>query len=316
MTDYSGRRVLITGGAGFIGSALASRLSADGAKVTVLDDFSSGHPDAVPVEATLVDGSVVDSGTLRELVAEHPLVFHLAARCIVASTSHPREDFETNVAGTLNLLLAARECGVERVVYASSASTYGNARSVPIKEDDVLAPLSPYAASKLSGEHYCLAFYETYGVGTAVVRYSNVYGPGQRADNPYAGVVTKFMSSAMAQGPFAVHGDGEQTRDFTFIDDAVDATLVAGRHPRAEGETFNVGTGIETSVLDLVRVIAAELDVDAEIEHVDPRDIDNIRRRVLNIEKIRRMLGWSPQWTLDAGLRRTVECLAAPPIRR
>jgi UDP-glucose 4-epimerase len=148
------------------------------------------------------------------------------------------------------------------------------------------------------------------------VRYSNLYGPGQRPDNPYAGVITKFVSSLLTGQPLAIHGDGEQTRDFTFIDDAVDATLLAGTHPRAEGEVFNVGTGIETSVLDLARAVATALGVDAELEHVDRRDIDNIRRRVVNIEKIRRMLRWSPQVTLEAGLRRTIECLAAPSVHR
>jgi UDP-glucose 4-epimerase len=308
--------VLVTGGAGFVGGAVANRLAASGAEVTVLDDLSSGRPETVPERTTLVQGSVRDAATVRDLVARHPLVFHLAARGIIASTRDPREDFETNVAGTLNLLLAARECGVERIVYASSSSIYGNPRTIPINEDDRLVPLSPYAVSKLSGEHYCLAFYESYGVPAAVVRYSNLYGPGQRPDNPYAGVITKFVSSLLTGQPVAIHGDGEQTRDFTFIDDAVDATLLAGTHPRAEGEVFNVGTGIETSVLDLARAVATALGVDAELEHVDRRDIDNIRRRVVNIEKIRRMLRWSPQVTLEAGLRRTIECLAAPSVHR
>ena len=304
---FAGRRALVTGGAGFIGAAVARRLAESGAEVSVLDDLSTGRTKAVPPGATLIHGSVTDFNTVRDLVAEHSLIFHLAARGIVASTRNPREDFETNVLGTLNLLLAARECHVERLVHGSSASIYGNPRSIPINEDDVLVPLSPYAVSKLSGEQYCLAFYESYDVPAAVVRYSNVYGPGQRLDNPYSGAVTKFLSSAIAHRPLSIHGDGQQTRDFTFIDDAVDATLVAGMHPRAEGEVFNVGTGIETSVIELVRAIAVVLSVQPEVEHIDRRDVDNIRRRVVNIEKIRRMLRWSPQVTLEAGLRHTAE---------
>jgi UDP-glucose 4-epimerase len=300
-------RVLVTGGAGFVGAAIASRLVEAGRDVTVLDDLSTGHAESVPSGAALIHGSVGDIGPLRALVAGHPLIFHLAARGIVASTRNPREDFETNVGGTLNLLLAARECGIERLVYASSASVYGNPRSIPLNEDDALVPLSPYAVSKLSGEQYCLAFYESYGLPVAVVRYSNVFGPGQRPENRYAGVVTKFMASAFARRPLSIHGDGQQTRDFTFVDDAVDATLLAGRHPRAEGEVFNVGTGIETSVAELARQIGSVLGVETEIEHVDRRDVDNIRRRVMNIEKIRRMLRWSPQTTLEAGLQRTAE---------
>jgi len=315
-TGYAGRRVLVTGGAGFVGGAVAERLSECGAQVSVLDDLSTGRPGAVPAGATLVHGSVTDRETMRELVSGHELVFHLAARGIVASTRDPRQDFETNAGGTLNVLLAARECGIDRIVYASSSSIYGNPRTVPINESDMLVPLSPYAVSKLGGEHYCLAFYESYGVPATVVRYSNVYGPGQRPDNPYAGVVTKFVSSAIRGCPLCIHGDGQQTRDFTFIDDAADATLVAGLHPRAEGEVFNVGTGIETSVLALARAIAGELGVDAEIEHVDRRDIDNIRRRAVNIEKIRRMLRWSPQVALAGGLRQTVESLVGSPLPR
>jgi UDP-glucose 4-epimerase len=314
VSAYAGCRVLVTGGAGFVASALVTRLVEAGADVTVLDDLSTGRAAAMPAEASLVEGSVADARLVRELVAAHPLVFHFAARGIVASTRNPRDDFETNAAGTLNMLLAARECGVDRIVCASSASVYGNPHSIPIDEDDRLTPLSPYAVSKLTGEHYCLAFYESYGVPTTVLRLSNVYGPGQRPDNPYAGVIPRFVSSALEGRPLAVHGDGQQTRDFTFVDDAVEAALTAGVHPRAEGEVFNVGTGAETSVLDLAERIAAALGAECRVTHVDRRDIDNIRRRVLNIEKIRRMVRWSPRTPLDPGLRRTVESLASRPV--
>jgi UDP-glucose 4-epimerase len=317
VTDaYAGRRVLVTGGAGFVGAALARRLSEHGAEVTVLDDLTTGRDDALPDEVTLVRGSVTDPEAVSSLVAAHPLVFHLAARGILASTSEPRRDFETNAGGTLNLLLAARRCKVDRIVYASSASVYGNARTTPMSEDDRPAPLSPYAVSKLTGEHYCLACAESYGLPVAVLRYSNVYGPDHHTGHAYSGVVTKFVSSVVGGRPMQVHGDGLQTRDFTFIDDVVDATLIAGRHPRAEGHVFNVGTGVETSVLDLAGAVAMTLGADAEIEHIPRREIDNIRRRRVNVEKIRGMLGWSPRVPLDAGLRRTVESLAASSARR
>jgi len=307
MSSSAGRRILVTGGAGFLGSAVVRRLLELGAEVTVLDDLSTGRRESFPVGAAFVRGSVTDSETVRDLVAGHRLIFHLAARGIVASTQNPREDFETNVAGTLNVLLAARELGIDRLVYASSASVYGNPRTVPINEDDLPVPLSPYAVSKLGGEHYCLAFYESYGVPVTVLRYSNVYGPGQRPENPYSGVVAKFMASALDGRPLSIHGDGQQTRDFTFIDDVVDATLVAREHPRAVGEVFNVGTGIETSVIDLASATGKALGVQSEVGHIDRRDVDNIRRRVMNIEKIRRMLRWSPQTTLETGLRLTGE---------
>jgi UDP-glucose 4-epimerase len=310
-TTLARRRVLVTGGAGFVGSALVRRLMTEGARVTVLDDLSTGRAEAVPAGCTVVPASVTDREILRALVAENQWIFHLAARGIVASTRNPREDFETNAGGTLNLLLAARDHPVERVVYVSSASIYGNPRTLPINEDDAVVALSPYAVSKHSGEQYCLAFYESYGVPTAIVRYSNVYGPGQRPDNPYAGVVAKFFAAATAGEPMTIHGDGQQTRDFTFVDDAVEATLVVGTHPRAEGEVFNVGTGIETSVVGLAGAIAAAVGTVPTVEHIDRRDIDNIRRRAVNIEKIRRMVRWSPQVALASGLRRMAEVLVS-----
>lgn len=305
--SFGGRRILVTGGAGFVGGALTQRLVEAGAHVTVLDDLFTGKPETVPSKAEFVKGSVTDAALVGELVAANSLVFHLAARNIIASTKNPRDDFETNIGGTLNVLLAARESQVDRIVYSGSASVYGNPRSIPINEDDFLVPLTPYAVSKLGGENYSQAFYESYGLPTACVRYSNVYGPGQRPDNPYCGVVSKFLADAHAGRPLSIHGDGEQTRDYTYIDDAVEATMLAAIRPRAEGEVFNVGTGIETSVNGLAIAIGQALDKPVQLRHIDRRDIDNIRRRVVNIEKARRMLRWTPQVTLEAGLSRTAE---------
>jgi UDP-glucose 4-epimerase len=248
---------------------------------------------------------VVDEPLVRSLVDDASVVFHMAARNIIASTKDPREDFATNIGGTLNVLLAARDSKVDRIVYTGSTSIYGNPRTIPINEDDPPVALSPYAVSKLGGELYCNAFYENYGVPVSVVRYSNVFGIGQRPDNPYCGVIGKFFAAAFEGRPLQIHGDGEQTRDYTYIDDAVDATLLAAIRPRAEGEVFNVGTGIETSVNELALKIGRAIGVDVELIHIDRRDIDNIRRRVVNIEKARRMLRWAPQVTLAEGLGRT-----------
>ncbi len=304
---FVGRRILVTGGAGFVGGAVALRLVELGARVTILDDLYTGVRETVPAGATFVQGSVTDDALVSELVADAAIVFHLAARNIIASTANPRDDYATNIGGTLNVLMAAREARPERVVYASSASVYGNPRSIPINEDDLVTMLSPYAVSKMGGEHYCQAFYESYDVPMSCVRYSNIFGPGQRPDNPYCGVVSKFMAAAYIGDPLTVHGDGEQTRDFTYIDDAVDATLLAAIEPRAEGEVFNVGTGIETSVNRLAAIVGAATDRPISIAHIDRRDIDNIRRRVVSIEKARRMLRWSPQVTLEDGMRATAE---------
>ena len=305
--SFGGRRILVTGGAGFVGGALTRKLVDAGARVTVLDDLFTGKAESIPTRAEFVKGSVADAKLVDELVEANSLVFHLAARNIIASTSNPRDDFETNIGGTLNILMAARASKVDRIVYSGSTSIYGNPRSIPINEDDSFVLLSPYAVSKLGGENYCQVFYESYGRPTAVVRFSNVYGPGQRPDNPYCGVVSKFLADAHAGLPLSVHGDGEQTRDYTYIDDAVEATMLAAIRPRAEGEIFNVGTGIETSVNGLGLAIGRALGVEVELHHIDRRDIDNIRRRVVNIEKARRMLRWTPQVTLETGLARTAE---------
>lgn len=312
-----GRRVLVTGGAGFVGSNLVGRLLREGARVTVLDDLFTGRLENLPrTGIEFVQGSVCDIPLVDRLVGEAQLVLHAAARNIVVSTRNPREDFETNIGGTLNVLLAARASkNVERVVYTSSTSVYGNPRSLPINEDDALSLLTPYAVSKLGGENYCMAFYESYDLPTTAVRYSNIFGPGQDPANPYCGVVAKFIESLFAGRPPVIHGDGNQTRDFTFIDDAVEATLLAATSPRALGEVFNVGTGVETRVNELAAILIRLTGANVTATHTDRRDVDNIRRRVVNIEKTRRALRWVPETTLELGLQRTVAWQRArPPV--
>ena len=304
------RPVLVTGGAGFVGSNLVRRLIAKGARVTVLDDFFTGKLSnlaGIEGKYELVRGTVTDLDLVRDLVPRAEIIFHLAARNIIASTRNPMEDFQTNIGGTLNILMAAREHRTERIVYTSSVSVYGNPRYLPINEDDRISLLTPYAVSKYGGEGYCQAFYESYGLPVTGVRYSNVYGPWQDPENPYCGVIAKFMAKVRAGLQPEIHGDGQQTRDFTYVDDAVEATLIAALSPRSEGEVFNVGTGIETSVNSLARLVASLYGREFEIVHIDRRDIDNIRRRVVNIEKIRRLLRWTPSTTLSDGLSKTKE---------
>lgn len=299
------KQILVTGGAGFIGSNLVKVILArlPKAKVTVLDDFYTGHRDNIPENprVNVVEGSVTDTDLVQSLVDGTDLVFHLAAHNISASMKDPRNDYEVNVGGTLNVLLAARDAGGIRVVYSSSASVYGNPRHLPIHEDESLSTLSPYSVSKLAGENYCQAFYESYGLPTTALRYSNVYGPGPR------GVMYKFMHAAMTSEPLKIHGNGEQTRDFTFVGDVVEATLRAGITPHCEGQVINVATGIETSINQLAHIITEVCGSSSVIEHVENRDIDNIRRRVLNIERLRRVLRFIPRQNLVSGLRQTAD---------
>jgi UDP-glucose 4-epimerase len=306
----SGMKILVTGGAGFVGSNLVYSLVNEGAKVTVLDDFFTGKIENLSRSEgkyDLVRGSVTDRELIRDLVAKSEIIFHLAARNIIASTRNPYEDYQTNIGGTLNILLAVREFHLKRVVYTSSVSVYGNPRYLPINEDDHISLLTPYAVSKFGGEGYCQAFYESYGTPVVVVRYSNVYGTMQDPNNPYCGVVAKFMQRAKTGLAPEIHGDGQQTRDFTFIDDAIEATIMAGLSPKAEGEVFNIGTGLETDINTLAQIILDLYNLNLEPIHIDRRDIDNIRRRVVNIEKIRKTIRWVPSYTLKDGLSQTLK---------
>ncbi len=302
-------RVLVTGGTGFVGANIVEALVVEGHEVTVLDDLSTGSLRNLSVLDSIrfVEGSVTDYDRVRQLVSGVDRVVHLAARNIIVSTRNPREDYEVNIGGTLNVLLACREHRVQKIVYSSSASIYGNPKYLPINEDDLVSTLSPYSVSKLAGENYCIAFYESYQLPTVVLRYSNVYGPKQDPANPYCGVVARFMEQAVRGEPLTIHGDGEQTRDFTFVGDTVRATVTATLSDLGNGQIFNVGTGIETSVNRLSEQIIGLYGGHVSPIRIDRRDIDNIRRRVMNIEKIRRTLRWIPEMTLSEGLRKTKE---------
>lgn len=311
MIELKGRQVLVTGGAGFVGSNIVQLLIDRGAKVTVLDNLYTGLEALIPKhpDVSFIKGDVIDNDLVEELVKAHKLIIHVAAKNIIASTKNPKADYETNIGGTLNLLLAAKKYTIEKMVYTSSASVYGNPSILPITEDSAIYTLSPYAVSKLAGENYCIAFYESYEVPVSIIRFSNVYGINQAVTNPYCGVVAKFFESALNDDNIKIHGDGEQTRDFTFVLDSANATIEALINSRSSGLIFNTGTGFEISINELAKKIIEITDSSSNIEYIKKRDIDNIRRRAVNIESIRRMLRWSPQYTLSEGLKLTFEWL-------
>lgn len=304
-----GQRVLVTGGLGFCGwnltLALVEQLECE---VTVLDDCSNASlPTAPPAGVEIVVGDVREPATFGPLLRTHPWVFHLACRTILTASTDPESDLSVNALSTLRMLeflRRERPAGFQRFLYTSSTSIYGNCRHLPADELDPPNILNHYAATKLLGEEYAQLYHMTYDVPTVCVRYSNVYGPGQTTRNPYCGVIGKFIDAGLAGAPLTIHGDGEQTRDYTYVDDAIAATILAAASPRAIGDVFNIGTGVETSVNSLAAHVNTMAGGVLTIDHLDRRDIDNIRRRVLSPEKIRTTLGWQPQVLLRDGLAR------------
>ncbi len=315
--SFEGRSVLVTGGAGFVGSQVSKRLGELGASVTILDDFTTGREELVPETARLIRGSVTDMPLVTQLAGESDYILHMAARVLASSTSDVRSDSDVNIGGMINILSAAREhsAKVKRVVYTSTTSIYGNARSLPVHEDEKPHILSPYAASKFAAESYCNVFYEMYATPVSIVRYSNVYGPHQSPRNPYCGVISKFFVACHTGEPMCIHGSGMQTRDFTYIEDAVTATLLAGVVPRAEGSIFNVGTGVEVNIVQLAEAIDRAAGTSVGYKFIDRRDIDNVTRRVVNVERARQILRWVPNVSLHEGLKRTDEWLRADEAR-
>jgi len=300
--------VLVTGGAGFIGSHLVDALVARGDSVRVLDDLFSGAADNVNQAADLVTGSVADESVVRAAVDGADLVLHQAAhRAVLRSVEDPLATDTANAHGTLTILKAAADAGVSRVVYASSSSVYGGAAQLPTPESTPTLPRSPYAVTKLVGEHYCRVFAELYGLETVALRYFNVFGPRQRPDSAYAAVIPLFVEALRTGEAPIVHGDGKQSRDFTYISDVVAANLAAVAAPAeaCSGRAYNVAAGESHSLLDLLSILQVILGVEAAPVHTEPRPGD-VRHTRGDPVLARRDLGFECEIGFEEGLRRTI----------
>jgi UDP-glucose 4-epimerase len=306
-------RVLVTGGAGFIGSHLVERLLGDGHAVRVLDNFSTGSRANLPFAARYVtslevlEGDIRDAATVARAVSGIDVIYHQAAmRSVPRSVEDPLGANEHNVTGTLNVLDAARRLGVRRVVYASSSSVYGDRPDLPKREDQPPAPISPYAVSKAAGEQYAAVWSRLFGVETVGLRYFNVFGPRQDPASEYAAVIPRFILWGMRGEPLQVHGDGGQSRDFTYVDNVTGACLLAGQVDGVGGEVFNVGCGARISLLEIIVRLEVLLGRRVERQHTPIRAGD-VRHTLADIDKAKRLLGYAPVVEFDEGFRRTVE---------
>lgn len=309
-------RALVTGGAGFVGSNLVDALLARGDDVRVLDNFSTGARSNllhIAGAVEIVEGDLRSFERVATAVAGCDVVFHQAALpSVPRSVQDPLTTSAVNVTGTLNLLLAARDAGVGRVVYASSSSVYGATRADRKSEDLPVTPLSPYGVSKFAAEANCRAFWEVYGLETIAIRYFNVFGPRQNPVSEYAAAVPNFIAAALLDEAATVYGDGRQSRDFTFIDNVVEANLLAAATPGVGGEVVNVAMGETRTILDLARTVGEIAGHAVTLEHRDPRRGD-VRSSLADVSKARRLLGYAPAVGFEEGLRRTFDHLANDP---
>ena len=303
-------RYLVTGGAGFIGSNTVDELVRRGHSVVVLDDLSSGKEDnlaEIRNKITIIKGSITDIEVVRKAMHEAEYVLHLAARTSVPrSVKDPIETNKINIDGTLNVLVAAKELKVKRVVFAASSSAYGETPTLPKVETMQPEPISPYGVTKYVGELYGQTFGRCYGLENVALRYFNVFGPRQDPGSPYSGVLAKFCSAFLEDTQPVVFGDGEQTRDFTYVENAVLANLLACEAPNASGKVFNVGVGGRISLNEVLRELGKITGKTLEAKYDAPRDGD-IRDSQADISQAREILGYEPQVTFEEGLGRTFE---------
>jgi len=307
---------LVTGGAGFIGSHICEELLRRGESVAVLDNFATGKRENLrhlARDLRIIKGDLRDLVVVREAVRGADYVLHQGALpSVPRSVADPVTSHQVNTEGTLNVLVAARDAGVKRVVFASSSSVYGDTPVLPKREDMPPNPKSPYAVSKLTGEHYCRVFYEIYGLETVALRYFNVFGPRQDPDSQYAAAIAKFTRAMLDGGEITVYGDGEQTRDFTYVANVVEANLLATGAPGAAGKVFNIACGDQVSLNQVIRHLAELVRRESEVVYQPPRagDVKHSRADIASASSI---LGYRVKVAFDEGLARTLRAINAPP---
>jgi len=306
------RKVVVTGGAGFLGSHLTEALVKKGCEVTILDNLSDGYMENLADvlksgKVQFVKGDVRDAETCVKTVEGADVVFHEAAQINpVLAVENPTLDFEINARGTLNMLEAARKNDVKKFMFAST-NVYANPKYLPIDENHPIDLLSPYAASKLSGEAYCIVYNNTYGLKTVRLRYTNIYGPRQRSTKNESGVITIFINCVRNGKRPMIFGDGEQTRDFIYVSDIVDANILAAESEQSPGEVFNIGYGKETSINTLAETLRKISNKEDLIPERGPERAADFRRCAADITKAGKVLGFKPKVPLETGLRKTLD---------
>jgi len=301
---------LVTGGAGFIGSNIVEELIKMGEKVRIIDNFSAGKIENLSDfqdKIEIIKGDIRNYDDIRKAAKDATYVLHQAAmRSVPKSVDDPRGANDNNITGTLNVLMASKENGVKKLVYASSSSVYGDCKVFPQKESLCPSPISPYAVSKLAAEHYCVMFSKTFGLPTTSLRYFNVFGPKQPPESMYSAVIPKFIELALNKKPIEVHWDGKQTRDFTYVKNVVDANIMAALSSKADGKVYNIACQSTISLLDIIGLLEKFLGYKLERKFM-PKRAGDVRKTWADISLIKKELGYKPKISFEEGLLKTLE---------
>ena len=301
---------LITGGAGFIGSHIVEELVRRGEKVRVFDNFSTGRLENISDfkgKIEIIKGDVRDLKDLKRAAKGVDYILHQAAmRSVPRSVDDPRGANDNNITGTLNVLIAGKECGVKKVVYASSSSVYGDCKVFPQREDFLPSPISPYAVSKLAGEYYCTMYWKTFSLPTVSLRYFNVFGPKQPPESQYSAVIPKFIEMALKEEALEVHWDGKQSRDFTYVANVVKANIMAALSPKSNGKVYNVACGMTVSLLEIISIIEKVLNTKLK-KRFAPKRPGDVRKTFADISLIKKDLGYKPDVDFTKGLEITIK---------